>query len=1033
MSIAVQTFYTPLPRFGVRLDRQWNLFREDFDHIAPLVRAAYADINSSNDSENDLAGLAVGELDFRNRYRIFYDKDSNAFLLQFNTGTEDTPIWTTRYTVRDSDGRLIVNSPGGLQSVSGFYNLGGIDLFVTQSGGFSFEDAGVIGFDSGSGFYFTLDSSGRPVLSLVAEAAAGTVTDGSNVGSQAEVFKDKSGTTLRFRTLAGSGLLTATQNANTIDFATSAENNTGSNLGSGTGVFESKVASDLRFKSLVGTGGAAISASSTEITIDTSANKFYGIIIKESESGGRVERDDTIVFDSAAFYIGQAGDDGKPLVSLQPEISLGKLNLDGSLVFQEVPEPADPNSDHSVLWASDEQGFTVVNIKGDNGYAIQISRDNILIVRNVSGSTIAAGSVVYASGSTEGVAQISLARSDSENTMPVIGITPLAISNNSFGLIIINGQITGIDLSSFNDGDIIWVSPTVAGGLTSTEPSHPNLHQQVGVVLNAATNGTFLVAIDHTDGQDFGTIKTSFTIGAAAATSAILQPNSTSQRTFTFPDKSGTVALTTDIGGAFYGVIFKESEAGGRVERDDTLVFDSSHFYLDQAGDDGKPLLSLSSASTGRNLGNGQGVFASQDGLELRYKSLTSADKIKLRSSSTEIEISSEFYLGDLLDVSVGAPLDDQVLTYSTENSRWEAGNKVADPMNVIINGNFDIWQRGTSFDKIDNFKYSADRWLYFYRGVAGVDGIDIDRDSTLIPDGRTEYSLKLTVDTADASIAADEAYMITQVVEGFNIQRFGFGSSDAQKLTLSFYVRASVAGIYYVFFKNSKEGTRGYVTAYQINAVNTWERKTITITADTGGSWNFTNGIGLVIGWTLACGTTLQTSTPDTWSAAALAYAASGQANLLATAGNTFNLSQVQLELGGSASSFQRKLIGQELQLCQRYFAKTFRIDTTPADGLGTTGAVIGKSANGGGVDVEPLANWFLPVTMRTSPTVTTYNTRSGGKVGQWQVGSTGDTDNVRVISTSETIVVVDNTGIPPSGSSAQQAYIHITADSEL
>lgn len=46
-------------------------------------------------------------------------------------------------------------------------------------------------------------------------------------------------------------------------------------------------------------------------------------------------------------------------------------------------------------------------------------------------------------------------------------------------------------------------------------------------------------------------------------------------------------------GGGFYGVIFKESEAGGSLFRDDTFVVNSDHFYLASAGDDEKPLLNL--------------------------------------------------------------------------------------------------------------------------------------------------------------------------------------------------------------------------------------------------------------------------------------------------------------------------------------------------------------------------------------------------------------------------------------------------------
>ncbi len=90
----------------------------------------------------------------------------------------------------------------------------------------------------------------------------------------------------------------------------------------------------------------------------------------------------------------------------------------------------------------------------------------------------------------------------------------------------------------------------------------------------------------------------------------------------------------------FYGVIFKESEIDGYLERDDTLIFDSDFFYL-QSDSSSKPIVSLGSASSGANLGGGEGVFAQQSGLELRFKSLVEGSNITISSNADEITISS--------------------------------------------------------------------------------------------------------------------------------------------------------------------------------------------------------------------------------------------------------------------------------------------------------------------------------------------------------------------------------------------------------
>lgn len=963
MSVRVFDFYNPWPKFGVPLSRQWEESRTNSDAVAPLVRGAYIDENVNNRTEHDLSGLAIGELDFRNRYRTFYDKSNNEFLIQYNTGTEAIPVWTTRFTIRDTDGRVTVNSPGGFTSVGGFYNLGGLDVAVTVAGGEAFSNVGTLLFSSSSGFYLTPDSSGRPIVNIDAAAISGTVTDGANLGAGGQVFKNKVASTLNFRSIVGGSNVTVTENANDLTIAASdtGEVNTASNLGSGQGVWFDKQGVDLRFKSLVAGSGVGISATSSEITI-TSPPNFYGIIFKESRLNGNVQRDDTLVVDSGAFYLQQLGNTGKPLLGLQPRIELNQLDMNGFISLLEVIDPPTPNTDHAVLWAGDDHGHTVVNIKGDSGQNIQISRDNVVIGRNITGSTLNAGQVVYISGVTGDAPQISLARANSASTMPGFGILLENVTNNNFGIVLTQGILTGIDLSAFTSGDNVWVSPTSAGSLTPTEPTHPNYHQQVGVVVRATSSGILLVNMDHADGDDSGTNLSTYTIGTSAASSIILAPNSTSQRTATFQDKSGTVAYLNDIGPGFYGLLVKETESGGYAAKKDTISFDSAFFYVD--GDSKqKPVVS--------------------------FKNFSDIDSF----------------------------------------------NDAIQRHNAIINGNFEVWQRGTSFNQVDNFKYTADRWQVFYVGSTGVDGINIDRSSTVPIDntgtGSSRFSFQVQIDTADTSIGSNECYAFAQPIEGFNVQQFGSGTSDNKDFTLSFWVRNNITGTYCVFFRNALQGSaRTYIAEYTIDSSNVWEKKEITLKADRQGTWALNANLGMVVGFTLACGSGL-TQAANTW-VTGNAYATSNQTNsFLATVGNTVRFSRIQLEIGTRASEFERRLIGEEINLCQRYFTKTFPLATAPVNGAGTTGAVIGKGTISGGINSEPLINWFVPVTLRASPTVTLFNTRSGGEAGQWQDGPSADSANARVFSSSDTIIIVDNTGIQLSG--ANQAFIHITADSEF
>ena len=1053
MPVSILDFYNPLPIFGVPLSQQWEKFRTNSDAIAPIVRGAYVDTNANNRTEHDLTGLAFGELDFRNRYRIYYDKSANEFLVQYNTGSEATPTWTTRATFRDTDGRLTINSPGGFTSVGGFYNLGGLDVAVTAAGGEAFGNVGTLLFSSNSGFYLTPDSSGRPIVNIDAAAISGSVTEGGNLGAGGQVFKNKTATTLNFRSIVGGSNVTVTQNTNDLTIAASdtGEVNTASNLGSGQGVWFDKQGVDLRFKSLVAGSGIGISATNNEITltsppnfygiifkesdgsrterddtlvvdsnhfyldqagndgkpllslssasnvtnlgggngvfasqhglnlrfksivagasvtidsaaetltINSTAPGFYGVLFKESRVNGNVQRDDTLVVDSAAFYLQQLGNTGKPLLGLQPRIELNQLDMNGFISFLEITEPTNPASDRAIFWTGDDHGNTVLNIKDSGGQIVQVARDSVVIARNTTGSTLAAGSVVYISGVTGDAPNIALARSDSLTTMPGVGILPVAISNNSFGRVFTQGIITGLNLSAFSSGDNIWVSPTSAGSVTPTEPTHPNSQQQVGVVIRATSNGIMLVNMDHANGDQAGTNNSTFTIGTSSNASIVLANASTAQRTATFQNKSGTVAYLNDIGPAFYGLLIKETESGGYAQEKDVLNFDSTYFYID-GNSKQQPVVSF------RDFGDVQNF----------------ADNVSRR--------------------------------------------------NTIINGDFNIWQRNTTFTGVDNLAYTADRWQVFYAGATGIDGVTVSR-STTVPmsgTGRSTYSLQYEIISADSSIGSSEVYLIQHPIEGHNIAKFGFGTGEAQFITLSFWAQSSLTGTYCVAFRNALQSTaRTYIAEYTINSANTWEKKTITLRADAGGSWNKTTALGLSVGFIFACGSGLQT-TANSWQNIN-AYSTSNQVNFWATAGNIARIARVQLELGVRASEFDQRLVSEELAHCQRYFAKTFRTGTAPANGLGTTGAVIGKGAVSSG-NVEPLTNWFLPSTMRTVPTVTLYNTRIGGAPGQWQEGTFNDSANARVISTSETLVVVDNTGIPLTGSN--QAFIHITVDAEF
>lgn len=239
---------------------------------------------------------------------------------------------------------------------------------------------------------------------------------------------------------------------------------------------------------------------------------------------------------------------------------------------------------------------------------------------------------------------------------------------------------------------------------------------------------------------------------------------------------------------------------------------------------------------------------------------------------------------------------------------------------NVIINGDFLISQRGTSFADLTTDQYTIDMWKF---GMSSDGVVRITQESTGSPTIAesgvyTPNNLKVTVTTADTSISASQYCTISTRIEGYNLSSFGFGQSGSRYCTLSFWIKATKTGTYCVSFKNSSD-TRYYIAEFTVNSSSTWEKKVITIPIDTTGSWEYTNGVGLKIIFVLACGSNYQSSS-GSWNNGNY-MATSNQVNNLDSTSNRIYLAQIKLELGSTATTFQPSEYNDSLRLCQRYY----------------------------------------------------------------------------------------------------------------
>jgi hypothetical protein len=250
---------------------------------------------------------------------------------------------------------------------------------------------------------------------------------------------------------------------------------------------------------------------------------------------------------------------------------------------------------------------------------------------------------------------------------------------------------------------------------------------------------------------------------------------------------------------------------------------------------------------------------------------------------------------------------------------------------NLLHNGAMQVHQRGTSVAGITaSGYYTADRWNLDINTL-GTWTQSVESDA---PTGSGfRKSLKLLVTTADASPAAGDVVTLQHKIEGQDLQRIAKGTSSAQQLTLSFWVKSNATGTYIVEVFDL-DNTRQVSASYAISASATWERKTITFPADTTGAFDNDSAASLQLDFFVAAGTTFTSGTLNTtWAANTNANRAVGQTNLAAATNNYWQITGVQLEIGPVATPFEFEDYGTTLRKCQRYFEiLEIPINTYPA-----------------------------------------------------------------------------------------------------
>ena len=286
---------------------------------------------------------------------------------------------------------------------------------------------------------------------------------------------------------------------------------------------------------------------------------------------------------------------------------------------------------------------------------------------------------------------------------------------------------------------------------------------------------------------------------------------------------------------------------------------------------------------------------------------------------------------------------------------------------NLIINGSYQINQRGNQTGIGGSSVYTLDRWMHGRENGSNSTRWDISQTALAKTDlpytAGHRNCMKLDCTTASSNSGNNDTAYITQRIEGFNCSHLDWGNSGAKTLTLSFYAKTDGStGVMCV----SAYATKSYVK--EVTLSNSWQKFTVEIAGNTADEIANSNASGLQLMFVLHSGSDHEISA-GSWSAG-FDCATSNQVNFGSSTDNNIYITGVQLEVGDTATDFEHRSYADELARCMRYFELLTYNSTT---NIYARKPLLGNGTN--------TALWYpdYKVVKRTEPSLITENHDSG------------------------------------------------------
>jgi len=308
---------------------------------------------------------------------------------------------------------------------------------------------------------------------------------------------------------------------------------------------------------------------------------------------------------------------------------------------------------------------------------------------------------------------------------------------------------------------------------------------------------------------------------------------------------------------------------------------------------------------------------------------------------------------------------------------------------NIIINGDMSQSQRGSSQASItSNGYYTADRMNIMNEIASAVFTVS---QSTDVPSGQG-FAKSMKFDCTTANASPSSGFLgVGQSIEGQNLQYLKKGTSNAESLTLSFWIKSNKTGTYVVELYDP-DNNRTIAQSYTISSASTWEKKTLTYAGDTTGALDNDNNNSLRVNILFGAGTEYTSGSLQTaWGSRSNTRRAVGQVNLADSTSNELYITGIQLEAGTSASDFEFLPHDVNKRRCQRYYQQVVQNSYLAGARANNTSALWG-------------IKFFTVTPLRAAPTI---------DAGTYQYYY-GDAGNGAISSSvTATSVVTDDSGV--------------------